>query len=135
MLLATVPTLDPFATLSADTRLWLRWVEPHRDDAQLEIASAARDEPPSTARALARAAMPDRWGAWALFRLAQVQGGVDLLLASPEPSDSSPAPFLKLPLCVDLSQPGDEPGVSPDADSSLPTMRRPARFSPHPHRT
>ena len=38
-----VPALAPFRALAPDTRLWMRWVEPDRDDATLEIAAAAPD--------------------------------------------------------------------------------------------
>ena len=37
LLLGQVPTLAPFRGLRG-ARLWMRWLEPDRDDAQIEIA-------------------------------------------------------------------------------------------------
>ena len=109
MLLGQVPTLDPFRALSSDTRLWMRLAEPDRDDAQIEIAWASMDAPSTAARVIARARGPDRWGAWALFRVAQVQGMVDLSLAGPASCDGR-AEVLHLRVCADVSQ--NEPGLS-----------------------
>ena len=84
IMLGQVPCIEPFRTLSPDTRLWMRWFERDRDDAQIEIAvSDADNEAVSCARVLARACVPERRGAWALFRVAQAQGVVDLALAGP----------------------------------------------------
>ena len=109
MLLGQVPTLDPFRAVFADNRLWMRWAEPDRDDAQIEIASASMDAPSSSARVIARARVPDRWGAWALFRIAQVQGMVDLWLAGPTAADGSSPEVVRLPVYADVSQ--AEPGL------------------------
>ena len=68
LLLGQVPSLAPFRGLRG-ARLWMRWVEPDLDDAQIEIAAeGSRDERPCTARVLARASVPDRAGAWALVQ-------------------------------------------------------------------
>ena len=113
LLLGQVPTLDPFLALSSYTRLWMRWAEPDRDDPEIEIAWASMDAPSSMARVIARARVPDRWGAWALFRVAQVQGVVDLFLAEPASCDGR-AEVLHLLLCVDLSRCSEDFGLSVD---------------------
>ena len=111
LLLGQVPSLAPFRGLRG-ARLWMRWVEPDLDDAQIEIAAeGSRDERPCTARVLARASVPDRAGAWALYRLAEAQGLVDLLLAGP---DASPQEALRLLVCADLSQRSSDLGLSVD---------------------
>ena len=110
IMLGQVPCLDPFRTLPADTRLWLRWIEPNRADAEIVIASSVGDESAPTARVLARACVPDRWGAWALFRVAQVQGVVDLRLAGPTTADGSSPEVLHLFVCADVSQHSQEFG-------------------------
>ena len=114
LLLGQVPALDPFLALSPDTRLWLRWFEPDRDDAQIQIASSVGDERACTAHVLARASVPDRMGAWALFRLAEAQGLVDLLLAGPTAADGSPSEVLHLLVCADVSQRSEGLGLSVD---------------------
>ena len=96
IMLGQVPCLEPFRTLPADTRLWLRWFEPDRADAEMVIASSVGDESAPTARVLARACVPDRRGAWALFRVAQAQGVVDLALAGPTTADGSSPEVLHL---------------------------------------
>ena len=113
MIIGQVPTLDPFRALPPDARLWMRWVEPpDLDDAQIEnAAQTSRDERPCTARVLARAAMPDRMGAWALYRLAEVQGLVDLLPAGSGAPDGSPQEYLSLLVCADLSQRSSDLGL------------------------
>ena len=114
LLLGQVPSLAAFRGLRG-ARHWMRWVEPDRDDAQIEIdAQTSRDEAPCTARVLARAAMPDRMGAWALYRLAEVQGRVDLLLAGSDAPDASPQEFLHLLVCANLSQRSSDLGLSVD---------------------
>ena len=130
MLLGQVPCLEPFRCLAPDSRLWMRWVEPDRADAEVEIAWTSSEEPASEARVLARGAVLDRWGGWGLFRVAQAQGAVDVLLAGPEPEDGSPAPILHLLACVDLSACSDAPDQSPGGTASLPTICRPVRFLP-----
>lgn len=40
-----------------------------------------------------------------MWRVAQAQGVVDVLLAGAAPSDGSPAPCLHLLVCADLSPP------------------------------
>ena len=102
LLLGEVSDLDPFTGLR-DARLWLRWREPDRDDAQIEIAvETSRDDGAPTARVLARASLPDRFGAWAVYRLAGAQGLVDLFLAG---SDASPPEVLHLLVHADVSPP------------------------------
>ena len=123
MLVGQVRSLEPFRVLPPDTRLWeryaaiasgdepssedirlwMRWTEPDRADAEVAIAWASWDERAPAARVLARGAVPDRWGSWAVFCVAQVQGLVDVLLAGPAPCDGSPAPYRHLPVFVDLS--------------------------------
>ena len=114
LLLGQVPTLSLFrAVLGA--RLWMRWREPDRDDAQIEIAvEISRDEGAPTARVLARASLPDRKRAWALYRLAEVQGLVDLFLAGSDAPAGSLQEVLHLLLCVDLSRCSEDLGLSPD---------------------
>ena len=130
MLAGQVPSLEPFLALPPDTRLWLRFVAPDRHDAAIEIASTSGEAPPSTARALARGAVLDRWGAWALLRVAQAQGVVDVMLAGTEPPDGAAAPTLHLLAGVDLSAGRDAPDQSLGADASLPTICRPDRYPP-----
>ena len=115
MLIGQVPMLDPFRALPPDARLWMRWVEPDLDDAQIEIAAeTSRDEGACTARVLARAYVPDRMGAWALYRLAETQGLLDLLLAGSDTPDASPQEVLHLLVCADLSQRSADLGLSVD---------------------
>ena len=114
MLTGRAPCLGPFRAVFPDNRLWMRWAEPDRDDAQIEIAWASWDAPSSTARVIARARVLDRWGAWALFRVAQVQGLVDVWLWGPEPADGSPADFLHLLVCADVWQRSEGLGLSVD---------------------
>ena len=106
LLLGQVPCLAPFrAVLGA--RLWMRWreLEPDHDldRVQIEIAWASWDAPSSTAGVIARARVPDRSGAWALFRVAQAQGVVDLFLAGPASCEGR-AEVLHLLVCADVSQ-------------------------------
>ena len=111
IMLGQVPCLEPFRTLPPDTRLWLRWFEPDRDDAQIEIAVSDKDDEAVTcARVLARACVPDRRGAWALFRVAQAQGVVDLALAGPTTVDGEASDVLHLFVCADVSQRSQEFG-------------------------
>ena len=117
MLLGQVPCLSRFRTLSPDTRLWMRWFEPDRDDAQIVIAATdadADDERALTARVLARGCVRDRMGAWDLYRVAQAQGVVDLLLAGPTAPDGSLSEVLHLLVCADLSQRAEDFGLSVD---------------------
>ena len=115
MLLGQIPCLERFRSLPPTTRLWMRWVEPDRHEAEIEIASTSGDAPACEAQPLARGPVPDRWGGWALLRVAYAQGVVDVMLAGPEPSDGSPAPCLHLLACVDLSAHCDDVGLPPGA--------------------
>ena len=56
-------------------------------------------------------------GGWALFRVAQAQGVVDVLLAGPEPWDGSPAPYLHLLVFVDRFAACQDLGLLPRASS------------------
>ena len=118
VLLGLVPSLEPFRALSPDTRLWLRWRATDRADAEVEIACAPCDAPAPRARRLARGAVLDRWGAWALLRVAQAQGVVDVMLAGPKPADDTAAPYLHLLAGVDLSAPCEALGLSPGVFST-----------------
>ena len=117
LLLGQAPTLVPFRAL-CDARLWMRWVEPEEPDlegAQIEIAAeTSRDQGARTARVVARAALSDRKRARALYRLAEAQGLVALLLAGSAAPDGSPQEFLHLLLCADLSRRSEEFRLSPD---------------------
>ena len=85
------------------------------EGAQIEIAAQkSRDEGARTTRVVARAALTDRTRAWALYRLAEVQGLVDLLLAGSAAPDASPQEFLHLLVCTDLSRRSEDFGLSPD---------------------
>ena len=55
---------------------------------------------------------PDRWGAWALFRVAQAQGVVDLLLAGPALRDGSRSDVLHLLVCGDVTVRSDPSGLT-----------------------
>ena len=112
----------------------MRFVEADRDDAQIEIAWASRDAPSSAAQVLARGVVPDRWGVRALLQVGQAQGMVDILLAGSEPGDGSPVPYLHLLVSVDLKLSSNGPSHSRNADSSLPTICRPAKFPSRPRR-
>ena len=115
MILGQAPCIERFRALPPDTRLWMRWFEPDRDDAQIQIAASdAGDERAPTARVLARACVPDRMGAWALYRVAEAQGVVDLLLAGATPPDGSPSEVLHRLVCADLSHRSQELGLSVD---------------------
>ena len=108
MLLGQVPCLDAFRALSPDVRVWLRWLEPDRADAEIEIAWASGEEPASGARVLARGAVLDRWGGWGLFRVAQAQGWVDVLLAGTGAPAGAPEEFLHLLVSVAPAEPHSE---------------------------
>ena len=56
----------------------------------------------------------DRVGAWALYRLAEAQGLVDLLLVGSAAPDESPQEFLHLLVCADLSRRSEDFGLSVD---------------------
>lgn len=117
MLLGQVPSVEPFCApflVHPNPRLWMRWLEPDRADAELEIAWAPRDEPSPTAYVLAHAMMPDRWGAWRLWRVVQAQGVLELLLAGPTGPDGRASEVLSLPVCADLSDRCVEHGLSVD---------------------
>lgn len=114
IMLGQVPCLDPFRTLPADTRLWLRWFEPDRADAEMVIASSVGDEGAPTERVVARASVPDRRGAWGLFRVAQAQGVVDLALAGPTTAGGPSPDVLHLFVYVDPSQPAAASALSVD---------------------
>ena len=114
LLLGQVPCLAPFRSVLG-ARLWMRWREPDRDDAQIEIAvEISRDEGSCVARVLARASLPDRWGGWALYRLAGAQGVVDLMLAGSDAPAGSRQEVLHLLVCVDLSRCSEDLGLSPN---------------------
>ena len=105
-----VPCIEPFrGALPPDIRLWMRWVESDRDNAQLEIASAPWDGPSYAAQVMARAVMPDRRDAWMLWRVAQVQGILDLFLAGP---DGGASEVLHLLVFANLSDLSAELGLS-----------------------
>ena len=83
--------------------------------AQIEIAaSTSRDEEARVARVVARAAVTDRKGAWALYRLAEIRGLVDLLLVGPVPPGRNSRPFMHLLVCADLFRRSEDLGLSPD---------------------
>ena len=54
----------------------------------------------------------DRVGAWALYRLAESQGLVDLLLVGSAAPDESPQEVLHLLVCADLSRRSEDFGLS-----------------------
>ena len=116
LLLGQAPTLAPFRAL-CDARLWMQWVEPEEglEGAHIEIAAQTScDERARTARVVARAALTDRKHAWALYRLAEAQGFVDLLLAGSDAPAGSPQEVLHLLVCADLSQRSSDLGLSVD---------------------
>ena len=93
----------------------MRWVETDLDDAQIEIAAeTSRDEGACTARVVARAAITDRKGAWPLYRVAEVQGLLELLLAGSDAPVGSPQEVLHLLVCANLSQRSADLGLSVD---------------------
>lgn len=118
MCLGQVPTLAPFLALRCDARLWMRWVEPEETGlggAKIEIAvSTSRDGGAFVARVVARAAVTDRKGAWALYRLAEAQGLVDFVLAGAASPGRNRRAFMHLLVCADLSRRYKELGLSPD---------------------
>ena len=118
MFLGQVPTLAPFLVLPRDARLWMRWAEPEETGlarAQVEIAAmTSRDEGARVARVIARAAVTDQEGAWALYRLAEVQGLVDLLLAGSASPGRNRRAFMHLLVCADLSRRSEDLGLSVD---------------------
>ena len=63
---------------------------------------------------LARAALTYRKRDWDLYRLAEVQGLVDLLLASSAACDGSESDVLHLRVCADLSRRSEDFGLSVD---------------------
>ena len=108
-LLGQVPTLGPFRALPLGTRLWLRWAQPEEaglEEGHLEVGVASdRDAPAHTAQVIARAEVTDHWGSWALFRVAQIQGEIDLLLAGADAPVRAPSPYLHLMASVDPGAP------------------------------
>ena len=79
-----------------------------------------------TARVVARAALSDRKRAWALYRLAEARGLVDLLLAGSAAPDGSPQEFLHLLLCADLSRRSEEFGCTPTRFRSATSSHPPS---------
>ena len=59
-------------------------------------------------------ALTDRTGAWALYRLAEVQGLVALLLVGAAAPDGEPQEFLHVLVCADLSRRSEDFGLSVD---------------------
>ena len=118
MFLGQVPTLAPFLALHRDARLWMRWAEPEETGlggAQIEIAASnASDQEARVARVVARAAVTVRKGTWALYRLAETQGVVDLLLAGSASSGCNSRAFMHLLVCADLSRRYEDFGLPPD---------------------
>ena len=83
--------------------------------AKIEIAvSTSRDGGAFVARVVARAAVTDRKGAWALYRLAEAQGLVDFVLAGAASPGRNRRAFMHLLVCADLSRRYKELGLSPD---------------------
>ena len=112
MLTGRAPFLDTFHTVFPDNRLWMRWAGADRDDARIDIAWASWDAPSSTARVFAHPRVSGGWWAWALFRVAQVEGLVDVWLWGPEQADDSPADFLHFLAYADPSQSAENVGFS-----------------------
>ena len=108
-----VPSLAGFRGLRGAS-LWMRCVEPEEtspEDAYIEIAAeTSSDEGARTARVVARAAMPDR-KAWALYRVVEVQGLVDLKLVG-SGAPGTPQEVLHLLVRADLSRRAAEYGLS-----------------------
>ena len=123
-LLGQVPTLEPFRALPLTARLWLRWAQPEGaglEQGHLEVGRASdRDAPAHTAQVIARAEVTDPWGSWALFRVAQIQGVIDLLLAGADAPVGVPSPYLHLIASVDPGVPHRRAqSSSPPAQTSL----------------
>lgn len=98
MLVGNVPSLAPFRALPLDAFLWMRWSDlPAQCGAFLELAaSASRADSARTARVIARAALVNPRGAWAVYLVAEVQGVVDLWLTGSDAPAGSPEAFLHL---------------------------------------
>ena len=123
-LLGQVPTVGPFRELPLAARLWLRWAQPEGaglEEGHLEVGVASdRDAPAHTAQVIARAEVTDHWGSWALFRVAQIQGVIDLLLAGADAPVGVPSPHLHLIASVDPGAPHRRPqSAFPRAQTSL----------------
>ena len=116
--LGQVPTLEPFRALPPDARLWVRWAEPEEtglEGARIELAATTEhDERARTARVIACAAPLDPAGAGAVYRLAEVQGLVDLLLAGPASPNGAQPEIMCWPVCADLSRRSAQYGLSVD---------------------
>ena len=66
------------------------------------------------ARVVARAAVTVRKGTWALYRLAETQGVVDLLLRRLSLVRCNSRAFMHLLVCADLSRRYEDFGLPPD---------------------
>ena len=96
--------MDPFRAMALGAFVWMRCVDLQGgDEAYLELV---RRLPPTSSRetcASPRAVSTDWQGARAIFRLAQTQGLVDVLLASSDALRGAPEVFLHQLVCVDPS--------------------------------
>ena len=122
MLLAQVPTLAPLRTLPLGEFLWVRWVDRSGlGEASIElVASSSPDEGAGNGRVLARAAVTEPRGTWALYRIAEVQGVVDFFVAGSDAPAGSPEAFLHLLASVyPCSSHGRAQSSSPPAQTSL----------------